>query len=634
MLHLLISLLRSGALLLAVLGAAAGYGALALAVLGLPGLRRWEALVFAVALGLGAISLIVLLLGALGLLYPLAAWALLAVGAALAALALARRRPAVATPEAGQALGPAQHALRAGLLLIIGLALGYSLFAHALAPPVDYDVVAYHFAIPKLYIEARGLIYLPYILHSNWPLGTEMLFLLGLLLQSEALAQLITWAFAALLCAAMVQFGERWLPFGAGWAAAAVLCSVPMLTMLAGTGMVELPLACFTFLAFAALWHWHTSQATGWLVLSALLAGCAAATKLNGAAAAIVFAGIAVALQARRPAQAARAFALYGLVSLLVVLPWYLKAWAFTGNPIWPFLYPILGGANWDELGGAYLLGYLKGTNMPPTLASWLSGPWEVTVAEGRFGSFYLGPYVLALLPLGLLPALRRPDLRPLLAALLLATLGLYTVWFLLTHQTRFLLSTIPFAILLGTAGLAWLWAASPRPLSAALQVGLLAWLVAGAWVFDAEHRRVWQRAQPYLLGQLDRAGFLSGVYDDYPAFSFLNQELGPADVVLLAPYEARGYYLDRPYRWANPIGQRALRLEQFPDADALYAELRARGVTHVLMNTRFILDSIPHWEQIDRLLNELVARHGRLLYESGQSRVYVLEGGGGAARP
>lgn len=627
MLHLLSELLPSLGLLLLVLGAATGYGGLALAPLGLPGLGRGERLLFALGLGLGALSLLLLLVAALGLLSAPMLWALQAPG--LAALVLGRRLwpPVVpATPPAKGFSWP-QVALTGVLFLTIALPLIYGLVAHALVPPVDYDVVAYHFAIPRLYLKAGGLVYLPFILHSNWPLGAEMLFMLGLGLGSEAAAQLITLAFAALLCAAIVAFGEGWLLARSGWLAAAAFAAVPMVGALAGTGMVELPLTCYTFLAFFALWRWRERGAWGWLVLSALLAGCAAAVKLNGAAAAIIFACVAAGahLRERQPLAAARSFALYGLVSLLVVLPWYLKAWVFTGNPIWPFLHGALGGRNWDALGGTYLNDYLRATNMAPTLGNWLTGLWQVTRATGRFGSFELGPYMLALLPLGLLPAILRPALRPLLLTLLLLTLAFYTAWFLMTHQTRFLLPAVPFALLFGAAGVVWLWERAPRPLSAALQLGLVAWLFAGAWVFDADRRAAWQRSQPFLLGQIDRDAFLTAVYPDYPAFAFLNRQLAPTDRVLLAPYEARGYYLDGAYIWANPIGQRYLRLDQIADAAALREELRRLGVTHVLLNSRFVLDSIPHWEHIDALLNELVARDGELIYESGQSRVYLL---------
>lgn len=644
MLHLLWHLISASAITALIGGAALGFGALALGALRLPGATPAERLLFALAAGAAELSLLMLLLGALGLISPPVVVTLLLAGLALAISRRANWSPAIRQGAPGPASrkgdnapfgapgaepGYLERGVWLGVLAVIALPLGYGLFAHALVPPTDYDVVAYHFAIPRLYAEAGRIVYLPYVLHSNWPLGTEMLYLIALQLGAESAAHLVTLGFALMLCAALVLFGERWLPRGSGWLAAAVFCAMPMVARLAGTGLVEMPLACYTFLAFYALWHWRQRRARGWLLLSAGMAGAAAATKLNGAAAAISFATLAAALLVLegRPRRAAGAFAGYGLASFLVVLPWYLKAWSHTGNPIWPFLYPLLGGRNWDELGGVYLIGYLRATNMDPTVANWLTGLWQVTRANGRFGSFLLGPYPLALLPLGILPLIRRPTLRPILALLGLSLLALYTVWFLLTHQTRFLLPAMPFAILFGAAGAAWVAANLPRLARVAVLGGLLAWLLAGAWVFDPHQRETARRALPYLLGQIDRESYLTSVYDDYPAYAYLNRHLVPGDRVLLAPMDVRGYYLDPPYLWANAIGQRYLRLEQLADADALYAELQRHGVSHVLINTRFVIQGIPYQEHINGLLNGLVERYGRLLYERGASRVYALDG-------
>jgi hypothetical protein len=401
-----------------------------------------------------------------------------------------------------------------------------------------------------------------------------------------------------------------------------------MVLLLAGTGMVEMPLACYTFLSFYAFWHWRESAAWGWLVLSALLAGCAAAAKLNGAALAILLAVIAcgVLLRSGRPGQAVRAFVLYGVVSFVVVAPWYVKAWFFTGNPIWPFLHPVLGGSNWDALGSTYLMGFLHATNMPLTVGNWLTGFWQVTVAEGRFGSFTLGWYVLVLLPLGVLAAVGLADVRPLLSTLGLIIVASYTVWFLLTHQTRFLMGMLPFAILFGAAGVAWLWERSPRGLRGVLQIGLLAWLLAGAWIFNPYHQFIWQRSMPYVLGQVEREAYLMDTAPGYPAFAYINQHLPPDTRVLLAPYEARGYYLDRSYVWANPIGQRYVRLEQMDDATALYAELQRRDVTHVLVSTHIVIEDIAHWDHIDALLTDLTAEYGHLVFEGPYARLYMLD--------
>ena len=657
MLHLLFHCLGQLALVLLLLGAACGFGTVLLTALGLGEIDRLERWLFAAALGMGALSPVLLTLGALGLYYPVVAWALVVLGLALLLLrvrlfailgkpamlawrSIVDRRSSFA--EAVRASGdrrrtPAAYLVALPIALIVLLALGYALLANALTPPVSYDVVAYHFAIPKLYLAAHRIVYIPYIVHSNWPLGAEMLYTLSLLLGSEQLAQLITWAFAALAGAGLVAFGRRWLPPWTGPLAAALFFSIPMVPMLAGTGLVEVPLACYSLLAFYAYWRWRETDSGSWLVASALLSGCAAAIKLNAAAVAIVLAGLTLLseLLARRPAHAVRMAAVYGLASLLVVAPWYLKAWIHTGNPIWPFLHPLLGGRNWDAIGTEYLIDFIKAPNLAPSFRNWALGLWFVsTDPAARFGSYRLGPYLIALLPIAALPAITDRRMRPLLGALALAGLGLYTIWFLLTHQTRFLMPAVPLLALLAAAGVAWLGQQLPTPLGWAARLAVVAWLLAGAWIFSPERRAELALRWPYLSGQRDRDAYLASVFDDYPAFRYANQHLPLDALVLLAPYEARGYYLDRPYIWMNPIGQRLLRLEQFPNVEAFGAELRRLGVTHMLVNTRYVFTNLRYWQHDEQLMNGIIAAHGRLLFESAQSRLYALDLRAGAGAP
>jgi len=619
------------ALLAFFLMGAYGAGIVVLRVLGpgqVIGVERW---LFGQALGLGVLSLLTLGLGALGLYRPMVAWLVLGAGVILTLPDLGRRQPwrTLAIPRGIRLT--IDRLVLLGLALVVLLALGFTLFANALVPPVSYDAVAYHLAIPKLYVAAGRLVYIPFIVYSNWPLGNEMLFVLSLLLGSEFLPQLLTWSFAILIAVGLVTFGRRWLSPWSGPIAAAIFFSLPMLLRLAGTGLIEVPLAGYSFLAFYALWRWHETGTGRWLVISALLSGCAAGSKLNGAGVAIVLGAMAFLLEsvARRPGRGLRAFTGYGAVSFMVAFPWYLKSWLMTGNPLWPFLYPLFGGRDWDALGVEYLLGYIRTTNLAPTVWNWLSGFWRLTTDGLQFGSFLLGPYLLGLVPLVVLEAVLERNRRLLLGTMALFSLGLYSIWFLLTHQTRFLMPAIPVLSLLAAEGVAWVCGrVRPGWIGRLLQVALLAWLLAGAWFADADRRHEWSLAWTYLTGGASREEYLTSVSGDYPAFAYANQHLPQDAVVLLAPFESRGFYLDHSYIWANPIGQRLFKMEQIPDVAAFAGTLRRMGVTHILFNTRIAVTDIRHWTHIDGLFRGLVDTEGHLLFSSAESSLYELRSG------
>jgi hypothetical protein len=300
-----------------------------------------------------------------------------------------------------------------------------------------------------------------------------------------------------------------------------------------------------------------------------------------------------------------------------------------TDDPIWPFFQPVFDGRDWDALGTEYLLGYIRTTNLPLTFKNWLLGLWYLTTDGLRFGSFLLGPYLLLLLPFAAVAAFFERRHRLLLGALGLTCLGFYSIWFLLTHQTRFLTPIVPLLALLAAEGVAWVWQirwpSVLAPVPRLLQAALLLWLLVGAWIFNPHRRADWTLGWAYLRGEADRDTYLTQMYEDYPAFAFANETL-PADaVVLLAPYEARGYYLDRPYIWANPIGQRFLRMEKLSDVAAFRDELRKLGVTHILMNTRVMITDLRHWPHLSDLFEEMVTNYGILLFETAQSQLFAL---------
>jgi hypothetical protein len=240
----------------------------------------------------------------------------------------------------------------------------------------------------------------------------------------------------------------------------------------------------------------------------------------------------------------------------------------------------------------------------------------------------------LLLLPVALLPLWREPPLRRLLLVLALLVLAFYTSWFFLTHQTRFLMPMVPFAALLAAAGVAWLWQWASLPLRVPLHLLLIGWLLAGAWVFDTYQSAAWSLRWPYLNGTIARAAYLSRIYPEYPIFAYANRTLPAEARVLLAPYEPRGYYLERDYMWLNPIAQRALPLEQLPDAAALAAALHDECITHILYNEAVVLRDIRHWGHIERLLHDMRANHARLLLQHDRARLYALDPPAGGYPP
>lgn len=636
------SLLLDIALTAALWASAAGYGWGALRVLRVSYRSAVESWLFRLALGAGVLSAGMFLLGVFGAFLPGSGWALLAGGWLIGALAIYRDRPQAGwkPPRAADAwkyitqrLGrPRIFTVTLALLSAAGLL--FPLLTNALTPPTAYDELAYHLAIPKLYLQAGRIFYIPYILQSNWPLGTEMVFGLGMITGSAIPPHLFTWGCWLLLWAAVLHWGSRWFGRPAGWSAAAILAGTPMMLSLAGVALVEMPLALFTLLSAAVALDQIDApddHHRGYLV-SALLGGMAAATKLNAVQVPLMI-GLLVLFSEtlRRPGSPRRGIGIiiqYGLVALAVALPWYLKAWLQTGNPIWPFAFNLFGGANWDAEAGTQLLNYIQVTNLPHTLPNYLTGFFQVSLDDkGQFGSFELGnTYLVLLLPglagLWLLSDGKRRTAR----RLAVLALGFYSAWFFQTHQTRFLAPAIGLLATWSAAGCAALWERFPIRWQALPQAALALFLLANSWVMQPERRAQLSAALPYLAGRQPAEEYLTQRVPGYPAFVYANGNLPPDAVVWMAVWESRGYLLDREYLWANPISQRYIRLEQFDTPESVVQHLRELGVTHILFN-RSNLDRFPYKynEKAASLALGVIEGYAHLLFANPPLELYEL---------
>ena len=607
-------------LLIWMLGAAYGWGRLALMRWHTPPGERPNP-IWATGLGFGVLWLATLGVAALHLLGPAWPWLLLG-GGWLALLATLRPLP--------RPRWPGISSWRTGewfLLVVMGASLAYSLVAWALVPPLAWDEISYHLPIPQSFIAAGGLVNLPTIVHSNWPSGMEMLNTLALLMGSEVLPHLIVTAMVVLTAAGLAQFAHRRLDRRTAWLAAALYLAMPMVKFLAGVALIEGALGFFGFLAIWSGYEWLQTRSWPDLVAAGLLGGLAASIKLTGAALplAVGIAGLVwlVLHDRRRVGRHLAQFAGYGLIALVVVAPWYIRSVANTGNPVWPFLYGLFGGRNWDAVGDRVHTTWLHLPNMAPTVRNFVGGLWYLTVDWQKFGGMSMGAAILALVPLSLLFWRRK---RWLLGYLTGTTLIVYTIWFFTTHQTRFLMGIVPSLALLAAYTFSRLLEIWPGWLGALARVSLILYLALGLPFVHADQWQHLTGRWPYVSGNASRQALLAREIKGYDAFVYANEHLPAEAKVLLAIWETRGYYLDREEIWANPISQRVIKWEQFQTPQEVAGYLQRLGLTHVFWYDTGVLGYMEGEEHIHQVLGALLAEYGQVIYQQGEFAIYELE--------
>jgi 4-amino-4-deoxy-L-arabinose transferase-like glycosyltransferase len=551
--------------------------------------------VWAAAVGLGVVSLVGLGLGAVGLLQPWLLWLLSVAGLAVTGRRLGRALWAAWADLTWRPRARFEILLAGYCGTMLALALAW-----ALTPPTAWDGLVYHLTGPKLYLATGRISHpldLPYL---GFPQLVEMLFAWGMGLAGERAAAPIHWFYGLLAALSLVTAGRRWLGGAAGWLAAAVLLSAPSIVLLAGWPYVDLALLLYVTLAFLALARFceKGSQAHQWLVLSGVFAGMAISTKYT-AIAVVPALGLALSINQISKAEslfcnlqsAICTYLLWCGVVLALWLPWLLRNFLLTGNPMYPFFF---GGIYWDNWRAWWY--DRPGTGLAYT-APWklLTAPWDATVwgVEGAAGySATVGPLFLALLPLLALVWRRLPPARRRWLRAALAFCGvLYGFWLwgvarsALLLQTRLLFPAFGLlALVVGAAveGLRALWR---RPtdlgwLARAVVVWVLALTLVATFLSTAEGRPL-----GVLLGFESREEFLTRRLGWYlAAVEHINQEL-PPDAIVLFLWEPRSYHC-RVQCWPDALLDRFLHATHLYgyDAEAIAAAWRAQGFTHVLL--------------------------------------------------
>jgi 4-amino-4-deoxy-L-arabinose transferase-like glycosyltransferase len=601
--------------------------------------------VFAFALGWGTLAHLTLIAGAIHGFGSILPWVLLGLGWFLALISgnRAYKKWRTTRHEApfrvalfwNRVWKPSILSLFLTVFAIIIIAnLAFSFYANGLLPPTSNDEVAYHLAIPKIYVQNQGITYISFIPYSNWPLETEMLFSLSLLAQGDLVAHLLTWSAGVIVSLGIISFGKRFFGYQAGLLGAAIFSATPVFRYLSGTGLIEVPLTLFFLTSIYAFFIWIETRNHRDLVLSAICAGLAASTKLNAAVLPLFIAITACLIvffsRSRSISNSLRTFVFYGCISFFVVLPWYLKSWVLTGNPLWPFLPQIFGSRGWDALGTQYLLSFIQLPNLPITLPNWFSAAWILAFPAGQFGppNFRIGWLYLLLFPLvGLGSYLARAEDRKWILTLAGGCLILYTSWFLQTHQSRFLLPALPIFAVSIAAGFMLVTRRIPKLLQPFAWLGILGTLLACFWAFSPQDFQALKSASPFLAGREDRNTYLARLVPGFEVYLFANQNLPSDGQVWLALYESRGYYLDMSYEWANPISQRIFPLESYETPDDLAAALYQNGFRYIIFRESGLekYTYIPYGQKITALVQDMISTHTQLIYQKSELALYEL---------
>ncbi|MGQ0645571.1 MAG: ArnT family glycosyltransferase [Elusimicrobiota bacterium] len=556
-------------------------------------LEEWEAAGLAFLLGFGVLGYGIFALGWSGVLEPWWLWLWAGTPALLHAVSrpvgVSRLRIAAAGGwKAWSALPAFEKVLATVSAACLGL-----YFLAAGAPPVTPDVVSYHLALPKIYLQQGRISFIPHINSSEWPALLNMLFMPALSAGAPQAAQILHGFLGLLLVLWTHRVGRRYGNSWIAWTAVALLVTTPVYKILAVSALVDLAAGLYGSAALYAFWRWTETRRNPWLFLTGALAGLMGAVKLTG----VLWLGVLGILwlawrdwrgEKWRPVLTEAAIFLGPFVCLM--LPWLIRSWWDTGNPLWPNLYGVFGGKYWDAAQAERWARLGSGENLG---GSWW-GESVLIKAKGLIfpeggAAVFRGPFIAAF---AAALAWRRGKLLPKRPRGFLAAVSLYLAVYLvlLPESLRYLTPILPLMALGLAAGLHDLYRKGGAARWAAC--GLI--VLMAAFRFPGREDRLAEKAR-VVLGLMPQEEYLTRSLDVYPASRLINAALGPGDRVLLLN-NRKGFYIDRDYVWGNPADQAYVHYGGLRNLEDLLDRWRAKGITHVLIEGEQIAWPADGW--------------------------------------
>jgi hypothetical protein len=400
-----------------------------------------EALVFQLALGFMSLSYALFALACLGL-YRRAV-----LGSVVMLLAAAGCLSAPRSLMRSVKSFPVPRRADAVFVLCAGAAVACGLIA-ALAPETEYDALWYHLYLPTRWLAASRPVDLIEEYISLYPLAWEMLYGAAMALGGPVAAKAVHFVCLPLVAVTTSLLTTRLFPRANPWIAAALVLTAPTVLWESTTAYVDLALAWYLALGVYALVRYDLSRERRWLIVGATVMGMALAIKHLGLVA-LAVTSIILAFRETRTAtrcDTARTVVAFAAIALAIAAPWYVRAYAASGNPVFPEMYSVFGArpeTRWSPDAERSLRHFKDHFGRSRTAAHLATLPWDVTVHGASYGGTF-GPLFLVLVPAA--ASWRRATKAPAGWVLLAGSAAYIAVWAspVSSFQLRFLLPVVP----------------------------------------------------------------------------------------------------------------------------------------------------------------------------------------------
>ncbi|HEY5037489.1 MAG TPA: glycosyltransferase family 39 protein, partial [bacterium] len=325
------------------------------------------------------------------------------------------------------------------------------LLLHSLLPETFYDSLNYFLGIPSFWLWHHGICDYPTHLLSGYFHGGSLFFLNAFVLAGTEGAKVLGVLVLLWIALACYGWARELAGSKAGMVAATAVLIFPLLYLNSWAVRVDGLLTFALLLFFYALEKGVSVKKGGrnWIVVAGIFAGLALTIKPT-AVVAIGAAFLALLWRDGFGILRKKGWVVFTGILVLEVGPWLLKNACFTGNAFFPYAISLMGGRQFPAWSYERLLHENQQfLPMDHGLLSILTLPWRFSI-PGAGDDQFIGPLLLAFLPLFFLLRFKNPSLKFLGRTLFLS----FLLGLTLSHMLRFSIPAFVLAFLVLSAAL------------------------------------------------------------------------------------------------------------------------------------------------------------------------------------
>jgi hypothetical protein len=467
-------------------------------------------------------------------------------------------------------------------------------FLTASAPPIQYDALTYHLALPQAYLQHNQIVTLPDWTRAGMPQTGEMIYTWSMSLGGASASALTGWLAGVLAVLALVQFINQTVSPSTGWIGAAALLAGSSVSSALGWAYIDWFCLVFGLAAWIFWSRFRESSDTKELFLAGICAGFAFASKYTGG---IIFLVLFVLTLVRSEK---RLQGLWRLVLgfLIPSIPWLVKNLMTTGNPVAPFtwipgestsiqnLRPF--GNIWDILIlpiRATVIGVEGGVgyshDIGPLLLLFGAGAWVFQIAKGKQSPFLADAGIATLVSIGVWIAGNQVN-------------GLLV-------QSRMYYAMFPVFAILAAAGYEGLASLKISGVRVRRLLHIVIGLALGLTLTQSIRSVIRQGSLAYLTGVLSEEQYLEQNLGWYaPAM----RAIGEGGKLTLLLYEPRGYYCSPSCTADEELSRWSIEYHSLGTCQKVLGKWKMEGYQIILVNQSgidfFVQANDPNHTQSD----------------------------------